>query len=72
MDTDFSMKLNHKANYVKKHYKLDVIHIQTEFSMGKLGIKVAKKMNIPYVYTFHTMYEEYLPYVSKVIDKYFS
>ncbi len=67
----FSMKLNHKASYIKKHYKLDVIHIQTEFSMGKLGIKVAKKMNIPYVYTFHTMYEEYLPYVSKVIDKYF-
>lgn len=67
----FSFKLNRKANWIKKRYKLDVFHIQTEFSMGKLGIKASKKLNIPCVYTFHTMYEEYLPYISKSIDKHF-
>lgn len=31
------------------------IHIQTEFSVGALGRRVAKKMNLPYVYTSHTL-----------------
>ena len=41
----------------------DIIHIHTEFSLGGLGIKLSKKYNIPLVYTFHTMYEEYGHYV---------
>lgn len=44
--------------------KLDVIHVQTEFSMAKLAIKCSKELNIPMVHTFHTLFDEYLSYVS--------
>lgn len=54
-----------------KKLNLDVIHVHTEFSMGSLGKKLRKKTNIPMVFTVHTMYEEYIHYVSKTINKFF-
>ena len=35
----------------------DVIHIHSPFTIGKLGIRVAKKLNIPAIGTFHTRYD---------------
>ena len=35
-------------------FKPDVMHIQTQFEMGKWGVKMAKKLNIPSVVTCHT------------------
>ena len=49
---------------------LDVIHVHTELSIGKLAIKARKKYDIPVVYTVHTMYEEYLHFASKFLAKY--
>lgn len=46
-----------------KELDLDVIHTQTEFSMGMFGKFVAKNLDIPCVHTYHTMYEDYLHYV---------
>ncbi len=45
---------------------LDIIHCHTEFSMGRLGRKAAKKFDIPVVHTYHTMYEDYIHFISKV------
>lgn len=42
---------------------LDIIHIHTEFSIGRLGLKYALAHKIPYVYTIHTMYEDYMHFV---------
>lgn len=44
---------------------LDIIHCHTEFTMGRLGRKTAKKMNIPVVHTYHTMYEDYCHHITK-------
>lgn len=44
---------------------LDVIHVHTEFGVGIFGRLVAKALNIPVVYTYHTMYEDYTNYVNK-------
>ncbi len=33
--------------------------------MGRLGRRVAKKNNIPLVHTYHTMYEDYVHFISK-------
>ncbi|MFC6323129.1 glycosyltransferase family 4 protein [Companilactobacillus baiquanensis] len=46
-----------------KELKLDIIHTQTEFSLGMIGKFVAKQLKIPFVHTYHTMYEDYLHYV---------
>ena len=60
---------NHKAlNFIRK-LSLDVIHVQTEASIGIFGRILAKKFNIPLVYTYHTMYIDYTYYVTKgVLD----
>ena len=49
----------------------DIIHIQTEFSIGRIAKKVAKACNVPYINTSHTFYEDYTNYVipSKTIGR---
>jgi len=56
---------NRKINTIGS-LNLDIIHCHTEFSMGRLGRKAAKKFNIPVVHTYHTMYENYVHFISKV------
>lgn len=47
------------------HLKLDIIHTQTEFSLGMFARMLAKTLNIPTVHTYHTMYVDYVHYVAK-------
>ena len=44
----------------------DVIHIHQEFGVGFFGLKMGKLLNVPVIYTMHTMYDEYLHYISPV------
>ncbi len=60
----FSLKAMAKI----KAMDLDVIHVQTEFSIGIFGKIVAHLLNIPVVYTYHTQYEDYVHY-APVIGK---
>lgn len=43
--------------------KLDIIHSHHPFSIGKDGARIAKKLNLPLVFTHHCRYEDYLHYV---------
>lgn len=45
------------------HLKLDIVHTQTEFSLGTFGRILAKSLNLPVVHTYHTMYEDYVHYI---------
>ena len=47
-----------------KDLDLDLIHTQTEFSVGLLGRFLAKVLNLPVVHTYHTMYEDYMHYIT--------
>jgi glycosyltransferase involved in cell wall biosynthesis len=40
--------------------KYDIIHVHTPFVAHYLGIKLAAKLNIPCVETYHTFFEDYL------------
>jgi 1,2-diacylglycerol 3-alpha-glucosyltransferase len=51
-----------------KRLRLDIILSQTEFSLGIFAKLVSKKLSIPIVHTYHTMYEEYMHYISKGIE----
>ena len=51
-------------NQIRK-WKLDIIHTQTEFSVGTFGRIVSKQLDIPLVHTYHTMYEDYIYYLTK-------
>ena len=48
-----------------KQYKLDIIHTQTEFSLGMCGIRIARELHIPVIHTYHTQYEDYVHYIAK-------
>mgnify|MGYP000956691933 FL=1 len=50
---------------IARQYQLDIIHTQTEFSLGLLGIWIAKELRIPVVHTYHTQYEDYVHYLAK-------
>lgn len=52
-----------RLNFVRD-FKPDIIHVETEFGMGLCGVSIAKMLNIPLVYTMHTMYDEYIYYIA--------
>lgn len=54
-----------KAINIIKRWNLDVIHCQTEFGVGTFARIIAKQLNIPLVHTYHTMYEDYIHYITK-------
>lgn len=53
------------ARFIKK-LGLDVIHTHTEFSLGIFGRAMAKELNIPFLHTYHTIYEDYTHYIGKL------
>lgn len=53
-----------KATKQIKKWHLDVIHSQTEFGVGTFARIISKQFNIPLVHTYHTMYEDYVHYVT--------
>ncbi|MEO6118311.1 MAG: glycosyltransferase [Methylotenera sp.] len=40
--------------------KYDIIHVHTPFIAHYLGLKLARKLNIPCIETYHTFFEDYL------------
>src|SRR5574344_310179 len=47
-----------------KSWHLDVIHSNTEFGIGAFSRIVKKKLDIPTVHTYHTLYDDYVYYVT--------
>ena len=47
-----------------KNFKPDIVHIHTEFGIGFSGVSAARLLKIPYVYTMHTMYDDYVYYIA--------
>ena len=45
-----------------KEFKPDVIHNQTDFTIGVVARRAAKRLKLPIVYTYHTSYEDYTYY----------
>ena len=44
---------------------LDIIHTNTEFSLGFFGKLIAASLNKPVVHTYHTLYKDYVHYITK-------
>lgn len=54
-----------KAVNMIKSWNLDIIHSQTEFAIGTFARLLAYQLDIPLVHTYHTMYEDYVHYITK-------
>lgn len=46
-----------------KELNLDIVHTQTEFGLGLFGKIIARKFDIPFIHTYHTMWEDYMHYI---------
>ena len=53
-----------KAIKLIKKWNLDIIHSQTEFGIGTFARILSKQLRIPLVHTYHTMYEDYVHYIT--------
>ena len=61
---------NKPISIVKK-FKPDIIHNQTDFTIGVMARRCAKKLKLPIVYTYHTSYEDYTYYVTHgIMDRF--
>ena len=49
-----------------KELDLDIIHTQSEFSLGLFGKIISRKFGIPFIHTYHTMWEDYIHYLIPV------
>ena len=64
---DFKARLTPPIKAIKmiKELNLDIIHVHNEFMIGRLGKYMGKKLNIPVIHTFHTLYEKSMHYITK-------
>lgn len=51
-------------------YNFDLVHIHTEFSIGNLGLEYAKRKKVPFIYTAHTLWEDYFNFISLFLARY--
>lgn len=68
----------HKWFWVSKQIDLfgpDILHINSEFVIAEFGFQYAKRNNLPAIYTFHTLWEDYavsyLPMAPAFLLKFF-
>ena len=54
-----------RAMNIIRKWKSDVIHSHTEFSVGTFARFISRQYNIPLVHTYHTLYEDYVYYITK-------
>jgi len=45
-----------------ENFDPDIVHINTEMMIAEFGFWYAKTHNLPSIYTFHTMWEDYTPH----------
>lgn len=50
-------------NMLVKKLGLDIIHVHSPFTMGRVGSHYARKYRLPLVFTYHTLYDQYVHYV---------
>ena len=54
-----------KVMNMLKEFNIDLIHNQTDVTVGMFARRAAKILNVPIVYTYHTSYEDYTYYATK-------
>ena len=58
-----TMPYSFRLVQILKRLKIDIIHTQTEFSMGIVGLSSSMTCHLPIVHTYHTMLEDYTHYI---------
>ena len=51
-----------------KKLQLDIIHVHSPFTLGRVGLHYARKFDLPLLFTYHTRYDQYVHYVPMAKD----
>ena len=57
------MRYHHPLIEELIEWKPDVIHSQCEFFSFQFALRIAKHTDAPILHTYHTLYEQYVPYI---------
>ncbi len=62
--TDFTLPIPISAylNQTIERLGIDIIHVHSPFLLGRLGARAARRHKLPLLFTFHTLYEQYVHY----------
>ncbi len=62
---EFSIPLPFSAQLgtTLRRINLEIIHVHSPFLLGRLGAYAARQYSLPLVFTFHTLYEQYVHYL---------
>lgn len=62
-DFTLAVPISFRLRPTLKKLGLDIIHVHSPFLLGRLGARWARKLDLPLVFTFHTLYDQYVHYV---------
>ncbi|MGI6514060.1 MAG: glycosyltransferase family 4 protein [Syntrophomonadaceae bacterium] len=58
-----AVPLSPRVNRIVKTLNLDVVHVHSPFILGQIGASCSRRLGIPLVFTYHTLYDQYVHYV---------
>ncbi|MEW6276445.1 MAG: glycosyltransferase family 4 protein [Bacillota bacterium] len=61
-DFTLAIPFNRRVKRILRTWQPDLIHVHSPFILGSLGARYARFFKLPLVFTFHTLYEEYVHY----------
>ncbi|MDR1615439.1 MAG: glycosyltransferase, partial [Syntrophomonadaceae bacterium] len=69
-NSDYSLAIPYypKMQSTLKEIELDLIHVHSPFILGQVGLHCAQKQRLPLIFTYHTMYDQYVHYVPMAHD----
>jgi 1,2-diacylglycerol 3-alpha-glucosyltransferase len=56
------MPLSWGAKKFVSDLHLDLVHVHSPFSLGHVGASMARRQGLPLVFTYHTLYDQYVHY----------
>ena len=62
-DFFFPIPISYRLSSTVNNLKLNIIHAHTPFLMGSLGASMARRYNLPLLFTYHTLYQHYTHYL---------
>lgn len=71
-DYTLAVPFTWRLKNILRAWQPDIIHVHSPFILGKVGARYARMLHVPLVFTFHTLYEEYVhyfPFARKIAKK---
>lgn len=61
---DFALAIPFSPRFkpLLEQWQPDIIHVHSPFLLGQLGAREARRLKVPLVFTFHTLYDQYVHY----------